>query len=146
MSKIMKLDLSKTAKKFSVKSSREFLHQYQACRVASTWPLVFLSQIFRYFPAYQVILENINCTFHFMYHSKVFRRQVSFFTSWQLVSVKLSQCFMQIRQLIFQFAHSVRKLWVLRTLFLGKTGLVVKVVAGWCLFAIFDPTWKHNLA
>ena len=52
MSKIIKLDLSKMAKKFSVKSSREFLHQYQVCRKASTWPLLFLSQIFRYFPAY----------------------------------------------------------------------------------------------
>ena len=52
MSKITRLDWSKTAKQFSVNSCRKFLCQYQASRWASTWLLVFLCQIFKYFPAF----------------------------------------------------------------------------------------------
>ena len=53
-----------------------------------------------------------------MYHSETFRRQVSFCSSQQLVSVKneLLQYLMQISQLIFQFAQCVRRLWLLRTI------------------------------
>ena len=57
-----------------------------------------------------------------------FRQHVSFSISQQLVSVKnrLLQCFMQTNQFIFQFPECVWRLWLLKTLFLGKTGLGVR--------------------
>ena len=56
MSKITHLDWSKMAKQFSVNSHGKLLCQYQASRQANTWPIAFLSQIFRYFPAFQVVI------------------------------------------------------------------------------------------
>ena len=55
----MRLDWSKVAKQFSVNSHRKFLCQYQASRQASAWLAVFVSQNFKYFPAFKlVILEK----------------------------------------------------------------------------------------
>ena len=49
--KVAQLDWSKMPKQFSLNSRRKFC-QYQATRWASTWSLVFPSQIFTYFPAF----------------------------------------------------------------------------------------------
>ena len=56
MSEITWFDWSKTAKQFSVNSHGKFLCQYQASRQASAQPGVFLSQDFRYFPAFEVAI------------------------------------------------------------------------------------------
>ena len=56
------------------------------------------------------------------------RWHIYFPISQQLISVKnkLLRCFMQTSQFIFQFTSCVIRLWLLRTLFLGKTGLGVR--------------------
>ena len=63
VSKIMWLDWSKTAKQFSVNLRGQFFCQYQASRragkqvsrQASARPEAFLSQNFRYIPAFKVV-------------------------------------------------------------------------------------------
>ena len=46
----------KTAEQFSVNLRGKFLCQYQASKQAIIWPGIFLSQNFRYFPAFQVLI------------------------------------------------------------------------------------------
>ena len=48
----MWLDWSKTAKQFPENSCEKFICQYHARRQARAGPAVFLSQNFRYFPAF----------------------------------------------------------------------------------------------
>ena len=50
----MGLDWSKMAKTFLVNSCET--HGKQASRQASTWPGVFLSENFRYFPVFKVVI------------------------------------------------------------------------------------------
>ena len=52
----MWLDWSKLAKQFSVNSQRKFICQYQASRQASAWLAVFVSQNFKYFPAFKLVI------------------------------------------------------------------------------------------
>ena len=52
VSKITWFDCSKMARLLSVNSCGKFLCLYQASRRVSTWPLVFLSQNFKCFPAF----------------------------------------------------------------------------------------------
>ena len=68
VSKIMRFYWSKTAKQFAVNSYGESLYLYQASRQARTWPLGFLSHIFRYFLALQVFWSNI---LYFLYLADV---------------------------------------------------------------------------
>ena len=67
MTKITQLDWSKTAKQFSANSHGKFLCQCQASRQASTWPIVFLPQIFTYiFTTFHIGYYRFHiCTFHF---------------------------------------------------------------------------------
>ena len=46
----------KNSKQFSVNSRGKFIYQYQASRRANTGPLVFLFQIFIYFPVFYVVI------------------------------------------------------------------------------------------
>ena len=107
----MQLDWLKTAKQFSVNSHKISLSvlSEQAVRQATTWPLVFLSQICRCFPAFKVVvleclvlfvlakcLMDFNKYFCFllkfgatvfMYHSNTFTKHVSFCSSWNVCSI-----------------------------------------------------------
>ena len=63
-----------------------------------------------------------------VYHGKTFKQHFFFSISQQLLSVKnkLLECFMETSQFISQFVQCVRRLWLFRTSFLGKTGLGVR--------------------
>ena len=70
------------AKQFSVNPLQKFICQYQASRQASTWHLVFLSWIFRYFPAFQIVIL-VEYPVHFI----------------------LGKCLMDSQQVLFSFTE-----------------------------------------
>ena len=91
---------------------------FQQCMLHfSSWANVYQILINHFFIFTEVWLYIIHVSQH-----------VSFSISQRLVSVKnkLFQSFMETSQFIFQFAQGVRRLWLLKTSFLGKTGLGVR--------------------
>ena len=56
MNKAVQLDWPKNGKTVFSKLTENFVCQYQVSRQAITWPLVFLSQIFRHSPVFYVVI------------------------------------------------------------------------------------------